>query len=96
MQLSAPGSGTEIDLEEIVVAARSPLEGLRIDQLAERDAHVSVVAIKRAAMPLMLDPALASSLEAEDRVVVIGDRDSVRRLADLAAAPADPTREVRR
>jgi voltage-gated potassium channel len=95
MQLSTPGSGTEIDLEEVVVAARSPLAGLRIEELAERGARVSVVAIKRAAAPLMLDPAPASSLEAEDRVVVIGDRESVRRLADLAAAPTDPTREVR-
>jgi len=90
MQLTAPGSGTEIDLEEVVVAAASPLIGLRIDELAGRGARVSVVAIKRVAAPLALNPGADTALEVGDRVVVIGDRDSVRRLADLAAGPVDP------
>ncbi len=90
MQLSAPGSGTEIDLEEIVVGARSPLVGLRIDDLAERGARVSVVAIKRVAAPLSLNPGAGSAFEIGDRIVVIGDRASVRRLADLAAEATDP------
>jgi K+/H+ antiporter YhaU regulatory subunit KhtT len=52
--------------------------------------RVSVVAIKRVAAPLQLNPGAETALETGDRVVVIGDRESVRRLADLAAGPLDP------
>lgn len=85
MQLSAPGSGTEIDLEEVAVASGAPLVGMRIDALADQDARVSVIAVKPAAAPLVLNPAGDTAIGEGDRIVVIGDRDAVRRLADLAA-----------
>lgn len=94
MQLSAPGTGTEIDLEEVVVAPRSPLVGVRVDGLAERGARVAVVAIKREGAPLAINPGSEFALANGDRVVVIGDRDSVRCLADLAAGPVDPIARV--
>lgn len=94
MQLSAPGSGTEIDLEEVVVAAKSPLAGVRIDELAGRGVRVSVVAIKRPDAPLAINPGAGAALEVGDRIVVIGDRDSVRLLADLATSPVDPISRV--
>lgn len=90
MQLTAPGSGTEIDLEEVVVAARSPLVGLRVDELPGCGARVAVIAIKRPAVPLVLNPGPEIAFDVDDRIVVIGDRESVRRLADLAAEPTDP------
>ena len=44
-----------------------------------------MVAIKPADAPLVIDPAGDTAIGAGDRIVVIGDRDAVRRLADLAA-----------
>jgi len=87
MQLSAAGSGTEIDLEEVAVTSGAPLVGMRLDALEDRGARVAVVAIKPADAPLVLHPTSDTALGAGDRIVVIGDREAVRRLADLAARP---------
>ena len=86
MQLSAAGTGREIDLEEVAVGSGAPIVGMRVDTLAAQGARVSVVAIKPADAPLVLEPAGDTAIGAGDRIVVIGDRDAVRRLADLAAS----------
>lgn len=85
MELAAPGGGGEIDLEEVVVGARSALASLQLADLEARGVRVTVVAIKPASGPLQLHPEARTSIAAGDRVVVVGDRDAVTRLAELAA-----------
>jgi voltage-gated potassium channel len=87
MELAAPGTGAEIDLEEVVVPSESSLIGTTLGALGERGIQVSVVAIKREADPLALNPTAAMDLRAGDRVVVVGDRENVTRLAELVARP---------
>jgi voltage-gated potassium channel len=85
LELTSPGSGSEIDLEEVALATGSPLAGLALDALADRGVRVAVVALRRAGAPLLLNPAAAETLRSGDRVVVVGDRASVNQLAALAA-----------
>ncbi len=85
MELAAPGTGAEIDLEEVVVPSASALIGTKLGALAARDVQVSFVAIKREAAPLALNPTADTELRAGDRVVVVGDRENVTRLAELVA-----------
>jgi voltage-gated potassium channel len=87
MELAAPGTGAEIDLEEVVVPSESSLIGTTLGALGERGIQVSVVAIKREADALALNPTAAMDLRAGDRVVVVGDRENVTRLAELVARP---------
>ena len=85
MELATPGSGAEIDLEEVAIGAGSPLAGDRVATLGSEDLQLSVVAVRRGTGPLVLNPAGEVALEVGDRVVVVGDRRSVMRLAELAA-----------
>jgi voltage-gated potassium channel len=87
MELAAPGTGAEIDLEEVVVPSESSLIGTTLGALGERGVQVSVVAIKREADALALNPTATMELRAGDRVVVVGDRENVTRLAELVARP---------
>jgi voltage-gated potassium channel len=85
MELATPGSGVEIDLEEVAVAAGSELASMPVGALAEHGVRVSVVAIKRDAQPLLLNPQADVEIRAGDRVVVVGDRNAVNRLAEFAS-----------
>jgi len=87
LELATPASGaapTEIDLEEVLIAPASVLAGARLGELADRGISVSVVAVKRTAEPIALSPGPDVELRGGDRVVVVGERASVTRLADLA------------
>ena len=83
MELAAPGGGGEIDLEEVVIPQDSALAGAALGDLGAHRVQVSVVAIKRDRDPLLLNPAATVVLRAGDRVVVVGDRENVTRLAEL-------------
>ena len=85
MELASPGGGSEIDLEEVVIPVHSALAGTTLGELAGHGVHVSVVAIKRDLAPLVLNPSAQEALRAGDRVVVVGDRENVTRLAELVA-----------
>jgi len=84
LELSTPGHGPEIDLEEVVLVAGASVENASLRELPERDVRVSVVAIKRGDEPLRLSPGPTDVLRAGDRVVAVGDRENLRRLAALA------------
>lgn len=84
LELSAPGAGAEIDLEEVVVPSGSGAANLSVGELRARGVRVSVVAIKRAGAPILLDPEPEETLEAGDRVIAVGSRENLRRLAALA------------
>jgi voltage-gated potassium channel len=86
LELSAPGDGAEVDLEEIVVCEGSRLADNPIRELRSLGAQVAVIAIKRSSESLKIRPNADELLRAGDRVVVVGDHDELARLADLASA----------
>lgn len=83
-ELTDPGTGGEVDLEEVVLSARCQVEGVALRALHERGVAVSVVAIKRGRERIRLRPGPDEELRGGDRVVAIGDRENLARLAELA------------
>jgi voltage-gated potassium channel len=86
IELTTPGSGEEVDLEEVRLDPKSPLVGARLDALPSRGVRVSVVAIKADGAPLRLNPGASDTLRGGDRMIVVGDRVNLARLAELAVA----------
>lgn len=92
MELVMPGQGDrEIDLEEVALAPGSALAGARLRDLPARGVAVLVVAVKRAAEPITLSPSADAELRAGDRIVVVGEREKLMRLADLAGRGGERT-----
>jgi voltage-gated potassium channel len=80
LELSFPGRGAEIDLEEIRVAEGSTLVGQPISAVEQSATRLRIVALKRGGAPTALIPDPATRIEAGDFLVAIGDRDTLRRL----------------
>ena len=80
LELSFPGRGAEIDLEEIRVAAGSALVGQSITAVEQSSTRLRIVALKRGDAPSTLIPDPVTRIEAGDFLVAIGDRDTLRRL----------------
>ena len=80
LELSFPGRGAEIDLEEIRVAEGSALIGQAIAGVEQSSTRLRIVALKRGNAPSRLIPDPATRIEAGDFLVAIGDRDTLRRL----------------
>jgi voltage-gated potassium channel len=81
LELSIPGRGAEIDLEELRVAEGSELVGQPIAAVEQNATRLRIVALKRGNDPTALIPDPATRIAAGDLLVVIGDRDTLRRLA---------------
>ncbi|HEY8153434.1 MAG TPA: potassium channel protein [Myxococcota bacterium] len=85
--LATPAEGpAEISLEEVVVGGGSVLEAGLLRDLPARGLQLHVVAIKRPGEPTKFQPRGEDALRAGDRVVVVGDADNLRRIADMAGA----------
>jgi Trk K+ transport system NAD-binding subunit len=67
-------------LEEVRVTEGSPLVGLPIAQVEQGATRLRIVALKRGDDPIALIPDPATRLAANDFLVAIGDRDTLRRL----------------
>jgi voltage-gated potassium channel len=80
LELSFPGRGAEIDLEEVRVAAGSALVGQAISAVEQSSTRLRIVALKRGDAPSTLIPDPATRIEAGDFLVAIGDRETLRRL----------------
>jgi voltage-gated potassium channel len=80
LELSFPGRGADVDLEEIHVAESSALVGQPIASIEQGSSRVRIVALKRGGGPSMLIPDPATRVAAGDYLVAIGDRDTLRRL----------------
>jgi voltage-gated potassium channel len=80
LELSFPGRGAEIDLEEIRVAEGSALIGQPIAAVEQSATRLRIVALKRGDTPSTLIPDPATRVEAGDFLVAIGDRETLRRL----------------
>lgn len=85
IELASPGTGAEIDLEQIVVQPGCSICGLPLRDLPGRGVRVSVVAIKRPDRAALLRPTANDTIEAGDVLVVVGDPENLGRLAELAA-----------
>jgi voltage-gated potassium channel len=81
------GMPADISLEEIRVGAGSQIATLRLRDFPARGLELHVVAIKREGEPMRFRPSGEDELRAGDRVVVVGDGENLRRIADLALAP---------
>jgi voltage-gated potassium channel len=80
LELSFPGRGAEVDLEEIRVAEGNALVGQSIAAVEQSSTRLRIVALKRGDAPSTLIPDPTTRIEAGDFLVAIGDRDTLRRL----------------
>lgn len=83
LELSMPGRGDEVDLEQIRVDAGSSLAGKAVDAVEREARKLRVVALKRGSDPITLIPDSSTVISAGDLLVVIGDRASLKRLAEI-------------
>ncbi len=81
LQLSVPGRESEVDLEEIRVSRASPAAGKTIAAVERENPRLRIVAMKRNDQKLEMIPAPDTQIEANDLLVVIGESDSLKRLA---------------
>ena len=81
LQLSVPGRESEVDLEEIKVSPASPAAGMSIAAVEQQNPRLRIVAMKRNDQPLEMIPAPGTKIEPGDLLVVIGESDSLKRLA---------------
>jgi K+/H+ antiporter YhaU regulatory subunit KhtT len=83
IELSAPSSGTEIDLEEVLLGKGCDLEGEKVGRISS-DGGLVVVALKREGEQIQLSPSPEESLCSFDRLVVVGHSAELRELSRRA------------
>ena len=83
LELTLPGRGVQIDLEEIQVVEGSPAVGKTIESVERGTERLRVVALQRGDEPITMVPGASEIIRAGDRLVVIGDRTSLGRVADI-------------
>jgi voltage-gated potassium channel len=81
LQLSVPGSESEVDLEEIRISPASPAAGMSIAAVEQQNPRLRIVAMKRNDQRLEMIPAPETKVEPGDLLVVIGESESLKRLA---------------
>jgi len=86
LELAMPGRGDEVDLEEINIATESPLAGQTIAAIERQTERLRIVALKRGSDPIVLIPDSSSKVRAGDHLVAIGNRASLRWLAEIVTA----------
>jgi voltage-gated potassium channel len=82
LELSLPGRGDEVDLEEIKVASDSRLVGKTISTIEQETERVRIVALKRGSEPISMIPDPAVRIEQGDYLVAIGERGNLKRLIE--------------
>ena len=83
LQLSVPGRESEVDLEEIRISRESPAAGKTIAAVERANPRLRIVALKRSDQRLEMIPGSETQIEADDLLVVIGESDSLKRLASV-------------
>lgn len=86
LEFSRAGGGAPIDLEEVQLGEGCALCDQPLTDLASHELAITVVAIKRAGQGTQLHPGKHEVLRAGDHVVVVGDKENLGRLAELAEA----------
>ncbi len=83
LELATPGHGDKIDLEEIRVAPGSHLIGKPIEQAEREVTRLRIVALKRGSDPISIVPDPSTKIASGDHLVAIGDREGLKRLAEI-------------
>jgi voltage-gated potassium channel len=83
LQLSVPGRESEVDLEEIRISRESPAAGKTIASVERENPRLRIVAIRRSDRQLEMIPSPETQIEPDDLLVVIGESDSLKRLASV-------------
>ena len=83
LELAVPGRGSHIDLEEVEVVEGSSAVGKTIESVERSVERLRVVALQRGDEPITMVPEASAVIRAGDRLVVIGDRTSLGRVADI-------------
>jgi len=86
LEIARPRRGGEVDLEEVRVALHSSLVDAMIGDIEETT--IRIVALKRGGERIELVPSRETQIRGGDHLVVIGERDSLTKLAQRAAEPA--------
>jgi voltage-gated potassium channel len=86
LELSLPGRGDVVDLEEIKVVKESSLVGKAIGAIEQETARVRIVALKRGSGPISIIPDPATRIEPGDYLVAIGERGNLKRLIETMGA----------
>jgi len=86
LELSMPGRGDVVDLEEIRVGTESPLVGKAIGAIEQENTRVRIVALKRGSQPISIIPEPGTRIEPGDYLVAIGERGSLKRLVETVGA----------
>jgi voltage-gated potassium channel len=83
LQLSMPGRESEVDLEEIKISRTSPAVGKTLVALERENPRLRIVAMKRNDQQLEMIPAPETRIQPDDLLVVIGESESLKRLASV-------------
>lgn len=84
LEIPSPRGAPEVDLEQVVVAPSSELAGDRLDEIERGFPSLRIVGLQRGAEPIQIAPAPETTVQAQDRLVVIGERAPLLELADRA------------
>ena len=83
LELAAAGRGDEVDLEEIMIAPGSSVIGKPIRSVEAESPRLRIVALKRGPDAILLIPDPATTIAAEDHLVVVGERGYLKKLSAL-------------
>jgi len=86
VEITHPRVGEQVDLEEVRISPGSRSVGLSVRALEQSAPRLRVVGLKRGDARVELVPGEDVALAAGDLLVVIGARQSVERIAEIAAA----------
>jgi voltage-gated potassium channel len=86
LEFSTLGLAEDVALEEIQVGAGCAMAGRMVGDLEEGSPRLRIVALKRGGEPTRITPDVSMAVAAGDYLVVIGERSSLERLAQLAQA----------
>ncbi|MFH0945333.1 MAG: TrkA C-terminal domain-containing protein [Planctomycetota bacterium] len=87
IELSHSGAGDAIKLEEVQLMDGCAIDGVCLSELPTHGVRVLVVAIKRDSDRAKVNPGPGDRVHAGNRIVVVGDRGNLERLALLSATP---------
>ncbi|GAB4258693.1 MAG: potassium channel protein [Deferrisomatales bacterium] len=91
IDLATQSESLGLQMEEVLLTDGSPLVGVALVDSRIRSAlDIIVVAIKKKSGQMSFNPSASTVLEAEDRLIAIGEREQLRRLEAMARGGALP------
>jgi voltage-gated potassium channel len=91
LEIARPAYGDQVDLEEVRVGRGSALVGQAMGSIERETPRIRVIALKRGEARIQLMPAEETIVAEGDHLVLIGDRGSLVKLAQVAGGSAGAT-----